>query len=116
MSTVGVINLLIICNWEKKKMKQQKFLKIMTERFLEQPPQDTVYFTQTITGTVDCPRLWIGYNSLNQITHKIYCPYQIGNRIPHHVIKIEPIFFDNHWRWQITVELIKIICSPKEIK
>ena len=73
-----------------------------TEKFLEQPPPNTVRVIQTVTGTTDNARIWVGYDADNQKPFHIYCPYRIGNRIPKPVTAIEAIFFDNYWRWRVT--------------
>jgi hypothetical protein len=73
-----------------------------TEKFLTPPPPNTVRVIQTVTGTTDNARIWVGYNANGRKTCHIYCPYRIGSRIPEPVTAIEAIFFDNHWRWRVT--------------
>jgi hypothetical protein len=69
---------------------------------LRQPPANTSYFKEV----GEC--LWIAYDSDNNKTDSISCPYRIGNRISEteKAISIKAAKINNKWFWQVGLTTI----------
>ena len=80
---------------------EQTFL----EDFNPQPPTDTLKIVQTIRGTTDDERLWIGYDLNGTRNIRVFSPYRVGSRIPYLVTAIKPVQINNFWYWEVTIDV-----------
>ena len=70
-----------------------------------QPPLDTSKIVQTIRGTTDDERLWVGYDLNGTRNTRIFCPYEVGSRIPNQVTAIKTVKIDACWYWEVTIDV-----------